>query len=118
MAKILVIDDDSAVIDFVQQIFGEEHTVVGLEGWAQASKYIFRHGVNIVLIDINMPGLQGDELAAILKEHTKNLDLKILLFSAADKVELRRRAKEVGATGYVQKTFEPELLRRRIERYL
>ena len=118
MAKILVIDDSEDVLSLAKQVLSEEYEVFAINSWVHATDYIFKHDIDLILLDINMPGLSGDKLAEVLMKSVKSKPLNIVLFSAMDEVELRRKAQEVGAKGYIQKTFDGNLLRSRVRRFL
>lgn len=118
MATILVIDDSEDTLTLVSQVLGEEHKVFAIDSWVHATDYIFKHDIDLILLDINMPGLSGDKLAEVLMRSVKSKPVNIVLFSAMDEADLRRKAKEVGAKGYITKTFDANLLRSRVRRFL
>jgi CheY-like chemotaxis protein len=119
MAKILVVDDEQDSREMVQQALGEEHEVFTVENWVHIADYIFKHDIDLILMDVNMPGLKGDKLTEILMKQSKTKKpLNIVLFSALDEAELKEKVKEVNAKGYILKTFDKNLLRLRIGRFL
>ncbi len=118
MAKILVIDDSEDVLSLAKQVLSEEYEVFAINSWVYATDYIFKHDIDLILLDISMPGLSGDKLAQVLIKSVKSKPLNIVLFSAMDEADLRRTAKEVGAKGYIPKTFDGNLLRSRVRRFL
>ena len=118
MATILVIDDSKDTLNLVTQVLEEEHKVFAIDSWVHATDYIFKHDIDLILLDINMPGLSGDKLAEVLMKTVKTKPVNIVLFSAMDEAELRRKAQEVGAKGYIPKTFDGKLLRSRVRRFL
>jgi DNA-binding response OmpR family regulator len=118
MAKILVIDDAEDTRNFVKQALEEEHEVFTIDNWTKVNEYIFKHDLDLILLDINMPGFKGDVVADILMKSMKHKLLNIVLFSAMDEYTLRQKAQEVGVKGYISKTFDKKLLRIRIRRYL
>ncbi len=118
MATLLVIDDSEDARTLVKQVLGKEHEVLTLGSWVHAAEYIFKHNIDLILLDINMPGLSGDKLAEVLMRSVKSKPLNIVLFSAMDESDLRRKAKEIGAKGYIPKTFDANLLNSRVHRFL
>ena len=118
MATLLVIDDSEDVRNLASQVLSDEHEVLSIDSWVHATEYIFKHDIDLILLDINMPGLSGDKLAEVLKKSVKSKAVNIVLFSAMDESELRRKAKEVDALGYIPKTFDGNLLKSRVRRYL
>ena len=118
MAKILVVDDDANARDFVQRALAEEHEVFVTMNLMEVPDFLFTHKIDLLLLDVNMPGITGDHMARILKRSIHNNSLKIVLFSGMDEYALRQKAQEVGANGYISKTFHIDLLRLRVKRYL
>lgn len=118
MAKILVIDDSEDTRNLVKEALSGEHEVFTLESWIHVTEYVFEHNFDLLLVDIKMPGLPGDRLTDVLLKTVKTRQLKIVLFSSIDEEELRQRARDVGAHGYIHKTFDESLLRARVSRFL
>ncbi len=118
MATLLVIDDSEDVRTLTQHVLSDEHQVYTIDSWVHATEYIFKHHIDLILLDIEMPGLSGDKLAEVLMRSVKSKPLNIVLFSALDEAELRRRTKESGAMGYIPKTFDANILRSRVRRFL
>ncbi len=119
MAKILVVDDEQESCEIVKQAMGEEHEVLTVTDWLQVSDYIFKHNIDLILMDVKMPGLAGDKLTEVLMKYSKpERPINIVLFSALEETELQQKAKEVNAKGYIVKTFSKNLLRVRINRFL
>jgi len=119
MAKILVVDDEQDSREMVEQALGQEHEVFAVENWVHVADYIFKYEIDLILMDVNMPGLKGDKLTEVLLRQSRTKKpLKIVLFSALDEAELQQKVKEVNAAGYILKTFDKNLLRLRIGRFL
>ncbi|PID57524.1 hypothetical protein CSB45_06765 [candidate division KSB3 bacterium] len=118
MATVLVIDDSVDARNLTRQILSKEHNVLTIDSWVYATEYIFKHDVDLILLDINMPGLSGDKLAGVLKKSVKIKEVNIVLFSSIDEGDLRRKAIETGVLGYIPKTFEGNLLRTRVRKFL
>jgi PleD family two-component response regulator len=118
MARILVIDDEEDSRELVVQALQDEHEIYTLENWVHATDYIFQYNIDLILIDINMPGLKGDKLTEVLLKHAKSRPLNIVLFSGLDEAEVRQKTEQVKANGYILKTFDKNLLRTRVRRFL
>lgn len=119
MATILVIDDAQDARDFVKRALGAEHEVYALEDWTEAATFVVKYKPDLILMDMNMPSIfKGDKIANMLQKSIRGQSLNIVLFSSMDEYELRKKAQEVGANGYISKTFDEKLLRVRVKRYL
>ncbi len=119
MAKILLIDDTPEVHEFVKRALAAEHEVFTTDNWTDSREYIFKRNIDLILMDVEMPGIfKGDKVTKILKKSVTNRPLKIVLFSSIDEDELRKKAEEVEADGYIHKTFNEKLFRLRLKRYV
>ncbi len=118
MARIIVIDDAQDAREFVIRALSDDHEVVTLENWTQIKDYLVEGTIDLILLDVNMPGFKGDKVADLLLKSDQGKAVKIVLFSALDEYTLRQKAQEVGAAGYISKTFDEKLLKVRVRRYL
>lgn len=71
----------------------------GAEGWEQA----YRGLPDVILLDINLPCLDGFELLALLKREDRTADIPVVMLSSFDRVRYVERAVELGAAGYLFK---------------
>lgn len=118
MATLLVVDDSADVRNLAVHALSGEHDVFAIDGWVQAAHYVMQYDIDLILLDINMPGLSGDKVAEILMRRVKSKPVNIVLFSTMDEAELRRTAKKIGAIGYIPKTFDGNFLQSRVRRFL
>lgn len=105
--KVLVIDDDPVALALTRAVLESwGHDVVTLEGALGASAVILREKPRVVVLDIEMPGLCGDEWLHMLRER-KLLDAEappvFILHSGARAADLDRLASETGALGAIPK---------------
>lgn len=79
---VLVIDDDDAVALAIAARLGRDFHVVGETDPAQAVEAALRENPGVILCDINMPGLQGDEVAFNLSEHPGTADIPLIYLTS------------------------------------
>jgi CheY-like chemotaxis protein len=108
MARVLVIDDDEETRTLVKRMLvGEGHQIEEAPDGAEGLRLFGRGPPDVVLTDINMPGLDGhDVIAAIRVLHP---DIPIIAISgggATDKDELLLKAAALGAVEIITKPFE------------
>jgi PleD family two-component response regulator len=110
-ADVLVIDDsDIARGAMVRALRMAGLSVIDLPSPIGATRAIIRSSVRLVVIDINMPSMRGDKLAALFRSSERFKDIKLVLISGADIVELRSLAREVKANGVVAKSEGNDVL--------
>ncbi|HTP89212.1 MAG TPA: response regulator [Bryobacteraceae bacterium] len=74
--------------------------------------------VDLILTDINMPEMNGEEFVAELKKDQALRAIPVLVISTDATSSRMQRMLELGAAGYVIKPFQPETLRCEVERVL
>ena len=115
---ILVVDDDQGNRDLLARRLIREGFAVHTAPDGQAALEILGHQssppIELVLLDVMMPGLDGYEVLRRLKGEATLRELPVLMISALDEVGSVVRCIELGAEDYLPKPFDPVLLRARI----
>jgi CheY-like chemotaxis protein len=111
--RILIVDDDAQVRFITSRLFRARGHIVEERADALGTvAHLARFGADVVLLDVTMPGLSGDSLAGVLKRQANGE--MVVLFSAIERSELERLARECGAAGFLCKQ-DPEDLVLRLE---
>ena len=111
MAKILAVDDSKVMRDMITAVLtGEGHEVVTVENGMRAMEVAREQQFNLVLCDINMPGMSGFSLVTKLRrlEHFKFIPIIMVTTETSD--YKKDKAKGSGASGWLAKPFTPERL--------
>ena len=105
--NILIIDDSEVVLAMAKDALEREgYQVQTATNGIEANRYIFsRNRPSLIIMDIMMPMLDGNEKAKILKDNELSRDIPILLLSSKTDEEMRRLTAEAGADGYILKPF-------------
>ena len=120
--RILIVDDSTAMRRFIRRIL----TLSGIEcgdcleaaNGIEALELLRRIPVDVVLTDINMPAMTGEELLEEMEADPGLRRIPAVVIST-DATTLRvRRMLALGAQGYIAKPFSPEILRAELERVL
>jgi class 3 adenylate cyclase len=112
---ILVVDDNEQNRDMLARRLGRQgHPVVPAAGGREALATARSRPVDLVLLDVMMPDLDGYEVLRQLKADPALRDIPVLMISALDEMESVIRCIELGAEDYLPKPFDPVLLRARI----
>lgn len=116
---ILLIDDDDsfrkAMVRFLQS---EGYKVTSSLDGTQLSDVLGDDPIDLILLDVGLPWVNGFELAEILKESEDLKDIPLVFVSGkGDDLDVMR-GKKLGAVDFLQKPFELEDLRQRISKLL
>ncbi len=114
---ILVIDDDEPTLNHVSGILQESGfapvvAISGLEGL----KHMNSSPVEMVILDVNMPELDGMQTCRLIRANEKYRDTPVLMLTARGDITDMMEARRMGADDYLVKPIDPDSLLRKIER--
>jgi DNA-binding response OmpR family regulator len=102
--RIIIIDDDINHLITTKGILEEDGYEVAIHQSPFGSTNAIRDfNPQLILLDINMPGLSGDKLSKLLKENDSTKNIPIIFYSSNDEDSLRMAVKEYGVYDYVCK---------------
>jgi DNA-binding NtrC family response regulator len=106
---ILIVDDEPVVRDSLEQWFADErYRVVTAANGREALQAAARESFDVALLDIKMPGMDGMELQAKLKE--ADAELPVIIMTGYASVETAVEALKAGAYDYITKPVDPDIL--------
>ena len=116
----LIVDDELLNIELAAAFLKEIDNikVSFAESGQQAIKGIYNRSIDLVLLDINMPGMDGFEVCRLLKSDPKTKDIPIIFLTAQNRIEYITKAFEVGGVDYINKPFNGEELKARVRTQL
>lgn len=117
MKQILLVDDSEDVLFLVPAILEEIYEVHTATNFSDVNRCISSNEIDLILMDVNMPTLQGDKMTEMLKMCKQSQEIPVVLFSAMDADDLEEKVEQVGADGYICKTLDDELLKVRVKRF-
>ncbi len=119
IADILVVDDKIENIRFLSDFFSEKgynvRKAINGQGALTAAQTVTP---DLILLDINMPGMGGYEVCEKLKQHPETSSIPIIFLSAGDGIDDKVQAFEVGGVDYITKPFQLEEILVRIQTQL
>ncbi len=111
---ILIVDDDSAILAAERDLLTERgHRVVVAHDGAEAMRAIGADPPSVIVLDIQMPGVDGPAFALELRQHLRHVPL-VVLTSAPDP---RHEADRCNAEAYLSKPFDTERLLATVRRF-
>lgn len=118
-SKILVVEDNEQNLYLIRFIlekngFSVVHARGGIEGVALA----VNETPDLVIMDIQLPDIDGLEATRRIRKSTANLDFPIVALTSYAMTGDREKALAAGCTGYIEKPINPETIIREIKKYL
>lgn len=112
--NVLIVDDSMLIRQVVKKVVRqtgiETGEVLEADNGQQAISVLEQKQVDLVLSDINMPGMDGLEMLRRLRANPAWEDLPVIMVSTEGSEETMQEAMELGASGYCLKPFTPESL--------
>jgi CheY-like chemotaxis protein len=107
----MVVDDEKQVRRFLRIVLEEKgYQVVEAASGLDAMDSVQRHKPDLILMDLNMPMLNGLEAAKCIHKHSSLPEIPIVLISGYDSIEFRTDALRAGCCGYLTKPIDIDQL--------
>ena len=114
--NILLVDDRAENLLVMQSILANaDHNLVCVSSGREALKFLLADDVALILLDVQMPGLNGFELAELIREREKTQNTPIIFISATSVDEQYVfKGYSLGAVDYLTKPVSPEILKSKV----
>jgi len=115
--RILIVDDRPENLLALEAILGGlGHQVLRAASGEEALKHLLVHDVALIMLDVQMPGMDGYETAAHIKSRERSRHVPIIFLTAIDReAHQAYRGYAVGAVDFLAKPFDPWVLRAKVE---
>lgn len=118
MKCILVVDDSTTNLKFVESVLKDTYKLILVKSGEKALQYLGKNTVDLVLLDILMPDMDGFETFEKIKNLELNRDVPVVFLTADVDVDNEIKGLEMGAVDFIRKPFVPEVMLNRINRIL
>lgn len=115
---ILVVDDSPIARKQVQRVLDDRYRVLLADNAVEALSKIYHEPISLLLLDVSMPEIDGLEMCRTIRNLPQFQQLPIVMITARDGVFDKVQGRLAGATEYLTKPFEPEVLVRVVESLL
>ncbi|MBE6011461.1 MAG: response regulator [Lachnospiraceae bacterium] len=112
---ILVVDDDPNNLKLLQEILKDKYKVYASPSAYRALHFLEKRIPNLILLDIEMPEMNGYEFIQSLKKDYRWAEIPVIFLTASEGRDKEQRAFELGAVDYVLKPISPSVVMARIE---
>lgn len=117
--EVLIVDDSFLDLRFLSEILNDHNYQVRRANCsATALRALDTWPPDIILLDINMPGVSGYDLCKQLKENPRTADIPVIFISASDEGLDKQTAFTVGGSDYIEKPFQAEEVIVRVQNQL
>ena len=115
-SQILLVDDSKMNRMMLKEILGGDYSILEAENGQECLEILRAEAGNIalVLLDINMPGMDGFEVLKAMNANHTIEDTPVIMISSEDSDAAIRRSYELGASDYVNRPFDARIVYRRV----
>jgi two-component system, chemotaxis family, chemotaxis protein CheY len=106
--KVLVVDDSKLMHKMYEVMLRQHSLVYALDGRDALDRLREHPDIDLVLLDVNMPNMNGLEFLAQLRAERTWADLPVIIISTVGRDEDAARGLEAGAVAYIKKPFNSE----------
>ena len=116
--KILVVEDEPDILSLaVTRLENSGYEVLKAANVEEARKLMKKSSPDLILLDLILPGMQGDIFCRQVKSDIKFKDIPVILFTASI-IRVPEKVREMGADDYIVKPFEPADLLEKIRKLI
>ena len=118
MKTILIIDDNKLNLTTARTVLSSEYRVVPVMRGQQALTFLADNACDLVLLDINMPKMDGFEVLENIRKIQRCRNLPVIFLTADSDADTETRCFKAGAVDFIAKPFVPDVMRSRVSRAL
>ena len=116
--NILIVDDEMVSRAKMRKIMAQEHDVHVAADGEEALELLKKQSIDLILLDIIMPGIDGFDVCARLKADTRTSDIPVIFLTAMYETENVTHGFDLGAVDFISKPVSPPILKARVSAHL
>lgn len=118
MKQILIVDDVEADLQSAVEVLKDSYEIAARDSGRKALALLQDMQPDLILLDVNMPDMDGYEVMEELKKDRKLNEIPVIFLTSKSDQESEIKGLKMGAMDFVRKPFEPEVMRSRIDKIL
>ncbi len=118
MKNILVVDDTKPILKMAKFVLSDLYNVYLSNSGELAIDILERKPIDVVLMDVNMPGMDGIETVRRIRKMENIKNIPVIFFTALSSKEIIEECMQVGMMDYIVKPYEPDTLLKKLEKVL
>lgn len=115
---ILIVDDVNTNLKCLGEILRNDYSLSMVKSGEQAIQMMSKVKPDLILLDVKMPGMDGYETFEKIRENKQYADIPIIFLTADSENGSELKGLRLGASDFIRKPYEPDVMRGRIERVL
>lgn len=115
--ELLIVDDDESYLKLITKWMSEAHKATAVKSGIQALKYLEGHRPDLVLLDYEMPELNGGDVLTKMREKPETADIPIFFLTGNADADFIAKIVELNPDGYLLKTMRRRELATAVEAF-
>jgi len=115
LPRILIVEDNYELRLFLRDLFTPSYQVICAKDGEEGKYLAFKHLPDLIISDVMMPGIRGNELCKLLKNDLNTSHITIILFTAKGAPDSIIDGYDCGADDYIVKPFDTDLLLKKVK---
>ena len=118
--KVLIVEDEEGILELLSEIFSDfrDYIILCARDGEDALRILRQDSPDIMILDIQIPKINGYEICKIVKSNPVMSQIKVLMLTGMAQNYARRKSEEVGADAYISKPFSSIALIEKVEELL
>jgi len=118
MQRLLIVDDHSANIRVMAEALQGSYELYFATSGAKALEIVANHDIELVLLDVVMPEMNGFEVCRRIKNDERTMSIPIIFVTAREEAADEERGFDAGGVDYITKPINPSIVRARVRTHL
>jgi len=115
---VMLVDDNLANLMVGKEALSHAYSVITVPSASKMFELLARYTPELILLDVDMPGLNGYEAIKVLKSNYKTKDIPIIFLTGMNDAASELKGLDLGAIDYIIKPFSSPLLKKRVETHI
>ncbi|MBP5180982.1 MAG: diguanylate cyclase [Clostridiales bacterium] len=118
MKTVLIVDDDKVSLMTARNVLNDFYKIIAVTEGKQALKYLEKSTCDLILLDLNMPGMDGFEVNREIRMKYRDLQIPVVFLTSSNDAETETKCFEEGALDFISKPFVPSVILSRVHRII
>ena len=115
---VLTVDDNPTNLRMIEEALHKEFDVQTAPSGDWALAFLSKKLPDLILLDVNMPGMDGYQLISIMKNDSRYEDIPVVFLTADEDVDEEIKAFDLGAQDYIKKPIVPQVVLARVKLHI
>ena len=116
--RVLIVDDEKINCIVLISLLEDYSTIIALNGEQAIQRALSDQPPDLILLDVNMPGLDGYEVCRLLKQNEKTKNIAIIFITVKATEAEEAKGLNLGAVDYISKPFSPAIVLARVANHM